>query len=475
MRDLTKLVHPFPQTMIERNPSGGGSYVAHPVVEQRLLDVLGPVTTELVTVLRGRVPGRPPDPAGKSARAKAGTADLEDAVVGVVLRMRATVDGRDTVVEEVGDCESPHNWPHDGARARDAFSDAYKRCLATGTPILTTDGEVPVELVERGASVMTRRGWRRVIDAGPSYPEPVPTLTVQLSDGRQVPCTPEHRFLSPGRGFMRASDLQRGAMLLSWVDPPQRHASPSSWTASPSASTKAAPTSPDGTEGASGPCLFTATSTRSTTAPSPTVGMSTTSTETPATTTPATWSPSIHTPTLSSTGPVATPPVRPGAGSAASGTSLAAGGGSSPGAPSPAGTRTVAGGAPTARDARAASVAPSTSSTTARTAGRHAVAPAPRRAGSSLVRATTAGLTSSPVGHGLGSALALVSSVTPSAPEYVYSLTVEGEAEYFANGVLTHNCAMRLGVGLHLWAQDHFYLGSKLLDQDQDKGDGGES
>ena len=127
MRDLTKLVHPFPQTMIERNPSGGGSYVAHPVVEQRLLDVLGPVTTELVTVLRGRVPGRPPDPAGKSARAKAGTADLEDAVVGVVLRMRATVDGRDTVVEEVGDCESPHNWPHDGARAKDAFSDAYKR------------------------------------------------------------------------------------------------------------------------------------------------------------------------------------------------------------------------------------------------------------------------------------------------------------------------------------------------------------
>ena len=128
LRDLTKLLHEFPARVIQRNPSGGGSYVAHPVVEQRLLDVLGTVDTELVQIVRGHVPGRAPNPSGKSARAKAGTPDLDGAVVGVVLRMRATVDGRPVVVEEVGDCEEPHNWPHDGARAKDAFSDAYKRC-----------------------------------------------------------------------------------------------------------------------------------------------------------------------------------------------------------------------------------------------------------------------------------------------------------------------------------------------------------
>lgn len=128
MRDLTKLLHPFPAAMIERNPSGGGTYVSHPVVEQRMLDVLGSVTTEMVEIVRGSVAGRAPNPNGKSARAKAGTPDLPNAVVGVVLRMTAVIDGRTVVVEEVGDCEEPHNWPHDGARAKDAFSDAYKRC-----------------------------------------------------------------------------------------------------------------------------------------------------------------------------------------------------------------------------------------------------------------------------------------------------------------------------------------------------------
>lgn len=128
MRDLTKLLHPFPAKVIKNNPSGGGSYVAHPVVEQRLLDVLGPVTTELVELVRGDVKGKAPNPNGTSARAKAGTPDLTNAVVGCVLRMTATVDGRTVTVEEVGDCEEPNNWPHDGARAKDAFSDAYKRC-----------------------------------------------------------------------------------------------------------------------------------------------------------------------------------------------------------------------------------------------------------------------------------------------------------------------------------------------------------
>lgn len=127
MRDLTKLLHPFPSNMVQNNPSGGGTYVAHHVVEQRLLDVLGPVDTAIALVIRGYVPGTPPNPNGSSARAKAGTPDLADAIVGVTLRMTATVDGHTVTVEEAGDCEAPHNWPHDGARLKDAASDAYKR------------------------------------------------------------------------------------------------------------------------------------------------------------------------------------------------------------------------------------------------------------------------------------------------------------------------------------------------------------
>lgn len=112
LRDLTKLLFPFAANVIKENPTGYGSYVAHPVVEQRLLDVLGPVDFEVTQIVRG---------------------DTKDGkfigvAVGCLARMSAVVDGERVTVVEVGDCENPGNWPHDGARLKDAASDAYKRC-----------------------------------------------------------------------------------------------------------------------------------------------------------------------------------------------------------------------------------------------------------------------------------------------------------------------------------------------------------
>ena len=46
------------------------------------------------------------------------------------MRLTAEIDGMVIRIEEVGDCESPSNWPHDGARLKDAMSDALKRCCA---------------------------------------------------------------------------------------------------------------------------------------------------------------------------------------------------------------------------------------------------------------------------------------------------------------------------------------------------------
>lgn len=112
MRDLTKLVCPFPSGVIRANPGKGnrGSYVAHPVVEQRILHVLGPVDYAVTEIVRGD------------------TKDAQGVVVGVLATMSATVDGQTVTVTEAGDCENPGNWPHDGARLKDAASDAYKRC-----------------------------------------------------------------------------------------------------------------------------------------------------------------------------------------------------------------------------------------------------------------------------------------------------------------------------------------------------------
>jgi len=132
---LAKLARQFPQKFIHSNPSGGGSYVAHPVVRQRLLATFGLYDFTLVEILRGSVAGKAPNPSGGSARAKAGTPDLDNVVVGAVCRLTLPrADGRLVSVEDVGDCEEPQNWAHDGARLKDAMSDALKRC-AMGTSV----------------------------------------------------------------------------------------------------------------------------------------------------------------------------------------------------------------------------------------------------------------------------------------------------------------------------------------------------
>lgn len=125
---LERFAKPFPDRFVRKNPSGGGEYVTHSVVNEKLLAVLGPFDYELVEVIRGDVPGSEPNPNAQSARGRAGTPALTGAVVGVVCRLSCSIDGRPTRVEEVGDCEQPHNWPHDGARLKDAMSDALKRC-----------------------------------------------------------------------------------------------------------------------------------------------------------------------------------------------------------------------------------------------------------------------------------------------------------------------------------------------------------
>ena len=110
---LARLVKPFPAAYVHENPGGQGrgSYVSHDVITQRLLHVLDGYSTEVVQVLRGT--------------SKKGTPDV---VVGVILRLTSTIDGHPYSVSEVGDCENPDTWPHDGARMKDAMSDAIKRC-----------------------------------------------------------------------------------------------------------------------------------------------------------------------------------------------------------------------------------------------------------------------------------------------------------------------------------------------------------
>lgn len=112
---LTRLVQPFNPKLVHANPGGGGrgEYVSHSAVVEKLLAVVGPFSFEISQVFRGPVKGK---------------ADLGEVVVGCTARLTCRIDGQVVTIEEVGDCEQPANWPHDGARMKDAASDAIKRC-----------------------------------------------------------------------------------------------------------------------------------------------------------------------------------------------------------------------------------------------------------------------------------------------------------------------------------------------------------
>jgi hypothetical protein len=111
VKQLTRLAVPFPDSMVQRKPGGaGGDYVTHSTVNQRLLEIVGPYSFEVFELIRGDFK------------------DMTSVVSGALCRLTVTIDGREVSVVEVGDCENPGNWKTDGQRAKDAASDAFKRC-----------------------------------------------------------------------------------------------------------------------------------------------------------------------------------------------------------------------------------------------------------------------------------------------------------------------------------------------------------
>lgn len=105
-RALTRLAKPFPEAFILDNPNGYGQYVKHSVVVEKLLAVVGPYSfriDELIT-------------------------NADGTVEGCLATLTVTIDDQTVSITEIGDCETPSNWKTNGARAKDAASDAIKRC-----------------------------------------------------------------------------------------------------------------------------------------------------------------------------------------------------------------------------------------------------------------------------------------------------------------------------------------------------------
>ena len=349
----------------------------------------------------------------------------------------------------------------------DADTDASDHaCLVAGTAVLTRRGELPIELVTTSDEVMTRKGWRRVVSAGlTGIARPV--VTVELADGRSFTSTPDHLVWTTTRGWIRADALRYADRLLAWPE-----SKPADGTASPSAATltpqrrQIGRTSPLVSAIANvASIVSTGKSGRPHTGLSPLITTSTTRITTQATTNPTTSSASRTMSTGSTTLPSRLRRLKsPRAGSIS--------------AQPRHGTRAMPDGNGTARtpDNRA-SADPIPELANARSAvrptrppSRQAVTGSAQTSASRLTAGqavSTTSTASAPDAAALSGSTgtspgkpAPVSAVRRSAAGRadVYNLTVEGEPEFFANGVLVHNCDALRYLLRNLGSGPRFYI-----------------
>jgi len=119
MSQLAELARKFPDTLIKQKPGKfAADYVEHGVIVQRLLEVVGPFSFAVTTLIT----------------------DNAGVVSGCTATLAVEVDGRQVTITEVGDVERPTD--NNASNAKSASSDALKRCamrLGLGLHLWTGD------------------------------------------------------------------------------------------------------------------------------------------------------------------------------------------------------------------------------------------------------------------------------------------------------------------------------------------------
>jgi phage terminase large subunit-like protein len=327
-------------------------------------------------------------------------------------------------------------------------------CLVAGTMVSTATGLVPIEDVVIGDLVETREGWRPVVAAGPTRGGvPTPVVAVGLGNGVALTGTGDHRVWVLDKGWTRLDALVYADMLL-----PCANTSPSKVSGTPETLTPSAGrigcTSP--LPGGVSTMSFTGRSGRRPTVRSPKDGSSITSTRTRLTTISAT-SPACLTPSMIDFMRLLTQ-RRGGPGSTASARSLLSGTGVRQDGRGTASTRVRSWPTPGllphaanagsdlkregGRNQSAGSVRPVVGRENMRGSVER------RRPMTSRSTASSAARSSVPIDTRGSLPVRVVAAASWRPPAVVYNLEVAGTPEYFANGVLAHNCTYSL---LHIF------------------------
>lgn len=327
-------------------------------------------------------------------------------------------------------------------------------CLVAGTRVWTKRGDVLIEDVRRSDYVMTRQGWRAVQWSGCTQRD-AELVTATFEDGRILTGTPVHPVATPDGLWMPLGMLSKGDYTWAYTASQKKSntvAQPTAATPKARSRTSETTSVDENNQGHKNQHSYIAGSGKTIMVPSLKAAMSTTRMEIPPTTTPTTWSCSPKKNTSKSMREK--PPVEAKASDSRPTSNLS-------GTRPPRGTAakravhgiasTPAAWPPYARPApsRAKSADKRTMPSQLEPTAIAAPLVLKRRVGASEWTTSRAPAKyvdrgSRPTNPGQrrlagGSALG-VSDVRRAGKGDVYNLKVEGEPEFFANGILVHNC-----------------------------------
>jgi phage terminase large subunit len=101
--------------------------------------------------------------------------------------------------------------PVDETHPEDVDTDAEDHCFIAGTMVETEAGEKPIETVHIGDKVLTRTGYKKVISSG--YTGTRLCHDVTLTCGKHLIGTPNHPIFVNRKGFIRIDTLKYGDIL----------------------------------------------------------------------------------------------------------------------------------------------------------------------------------------------------------------------------------------------------------------------
>lgn len=105
----------------------------------------------------------------------------------------------------------------DHERVLDAIEDKNNHCLVGSTLVTTYRGDIPIRDIERGDLVMTRIGWRSVLKSWKAS-DSAPIWRVTASNGATLEGTAEHEVWTENRGFVRIDSLEYGDIVATCRD-----------------------------------------------------------------------------------------------------------------------------------------------------------------------------------------------------------------------------------------------------------------